>query len=104
MPTLDATIHQPIRLQIMAALCALHPDEFLNFTYLRGATGATDGNLGAHLFKLEEAGYLSQDKTFIDRKPRTLIRVTVKGRAAFQEHVAALKALLEPGLPTSNGA
>lgn len=102
MPTLDATIHQPMRLQIMAALTALTEEERANFTYLRDALGITDGNLGAHLAKLEEAGYLVQEKSFVDRKPRTFILATARGRAAFQEHVAALRALLEPhGLASS---
>lgn len=96
MPVLDSTIHQPVRLQIMAALAVLGPRESVNFTYLRDALQTTDGNLGAHLLKLEEAGYLEQEKSFVNRKPRTDIRVTAKGRAAFQDHVAALKQLLEP--------
>lgn len=96
MPNLDNTIHQPVRLQIMAALAVLGPKERVNFTYLRDALKTTDGNLGAHLLKLEEAGYLEQEKAFMDRKPRTFIRSTLRGRAAFEEHVAALKSLLEP--------
>jgi DNA-binding MarR family transcriptional regulator len=96
MPTLDPIIHQPVRLQIMAALNALGDKESLNFTYLKGVTGATDGNLGAHLLKLEESGYLSQERAFVNRKPRTYIRATEKGRASFKEHVEALKNLLEP--------
>lgn len=96
MPSLDPTIHQPVRLQIMAALVALGTKDRVNFTYLRDALKTTDGNLGAHLLKLEEAGYLVQEKTFQDRKPRTHVHATIKGRAAFAEHVAALKKLLEP--------
>jgi DNA-binding MarR family transcriptional regulator len=96
MPTLDTTIHQPVRLQIMAALAALTAKERVNFAYLRDVLKTTDGNLGAHLLKLEEAGYLAQEKTFVNRKPRTDIWATDKGRAAFQDHVAALKQLLEP--------
>ena len=104
MPELDATIHQPVRLQIMAALAALGAQERVNFTWLRDALKTTDGNLGAHLLKLEEAGYLEQEKVFMDRKPRTFIRATDRGRAAFQDHVAALKSLLEPpALPRDPG-
>ncbi len=100
MPELDATIHQPVRLQIMSALSALGPKEHVNFTYLRDILKTTDGNLGAHLLKLEEAGYLEQEKVFMERKPRTFIRATLRGRAAFQDHVAALRRLLEPpGIP-----
>jgi DNA-binding MarR family transcriptional regulator len=93
---IDTIIHQPLRLQIMSALVALGPKEKVNFTYLRDVFKITDGNLGAHLLKLEEAGYLIQEKIFEDRKPRTYICATDKGRAAFNDHVAVLKKLLEP--------
>ncbi len=103
MSTFDVTIHQPVRLQIMAALVALGAQERVNFTYLRDALKTTDGNLGAHLLKLEEAGYLEQEKTFVDRKPRTFIRATDKGRGAFRDHVSALKGLLESGIIQGEG-
>jgi len=54
----------------------------------------TDGNLGAHLSKLEQAGYVKIDKTFVARKPQTFICATGKGRDAFAGHVAALKEIL----------
>jgi DNA-binding MarR family transcriptional regulator len=96
MAELDNLIHQPLRLQIMASLVALGPDEQVEFTYLRNLLKATDGNLGAHLTKLEEAGYLKIEKTFVERKPRTFLRATGKGRDAFAGHVAALQEIL-PG-------
>ena len=96
MPNLDTIIHQPIRLRIMAALAALGKDERANFAFLRDALETTDGNLGAHLLKLEEAGYVAQEKAFVGRKPRTYIWITDKGRVAFDDHVLALKRLLEP--------
>jgi DNA-binding PadR family transcriptional regulator len=55
----------------------------------------TDGNLGAHLRKLEEAGYIAVNKTFVERKPRTFIIATDLGRRVFQEHVAALESILK---------
>lgn len=94
MPNLDGLIHQPVRLQIMAALAALDKKDRVNFTYLRELLKVSDGNLGAHLLKLEEAGYLMQEKTFVARKPCTFIWATAKGLAAFEGHVAALKELL----------
>ncbi len=78
----------------MASLAALDLDEQVEFTCLRDLLKATDGNLGAHLAKLEEAGYIRIEKKFIDRKPRTFISATGKGRDAFAGHVAALEAIL----------
>lgn len=92
---LNETIHQPVRLRIMAALVALEPANEVDFTYLRGLLEVTDGNLGAHLRKLEEAGYISISKVFVERKPRTYISATPEGRKVFQEHVAALESILK---------
>lgn len=95
MTELNETIHQPIRLRIMAALAALESGNEVDFSYLRNLLQVTDGNLGAHLRKLEEAGYITVNKTFVERKPRTYISATSKGREAFQEHVAVLEAILK---------
>ncbi len=94
MAKLDTIIHQPVRLRIMAALTALSDDAQMDFVALRDLLGVTDGNLGAHLRKLEDAGYISIEKVFVARKPRTYISVTQKGRTAFDNHVKALKELL----------
>ncbi|MEE9371225.1 MAG: transcriptional regulator [Sedimentisphaerales bacterium] len=94
MTQLDNIIHQPVRLKIMSSLVSLDQNEQVNFTYLRKLLKLTDGNLGAHLIKLEEAGYIKSKKTFIARKPRTFIRATGKGRDAFEGHVAALKEII----------
>lgn len=91
---LDPIIHQPVRLRIMAALTALPPDAQMEFVALRKLLGVTDGNLGAHLRKLEEAGYVSIEKTFIARKPRTFIAATARGREAFEKQVRALQEIL----------
>ena len=95
MAELNETIHQPVRLRIMASLVTLSPGDEVDFTYLRGLLDVTDGNLGAHLRKLEEAGYISINKTFVERKPRTYISVTAEGRKVFTEHVAALQSILK---------
>jgi len=97
MPKLDKVIHQPLRLRVMASLVALAPNEQVDFTYLRDAMQATDGNLGAHLQKLEEAGYIEVEKTFVARKPRTFVLASDRGRAAFTDHVAALRGIIETG-------
>ncbi len=94
MAELDAIIHQPARLRLMAALEALKPDESVEFTFLRNLLNLTDGNLGAHLRKLEEARYVRLEKTFVERKPRTYIALTPRGRQAFREHVQALQDIL----------
>ena len=95
MAQLDNIIHQPARLQIMASLIALDQDEQVDFVYLRKILNLTDGNLGAHLTKLENTGYIKIDKIFIARKPRTFISVTGKGRDAFGGHTEALKQIIE---------
>ena len=87
-------IHQPIRLRIVSALATLDAEERVDFTHLKTLLKLSDGNLGAHLLKLEEAGYLTQEKTFVARKPRTYLQLTVAGRAAFRAHVAELKKIL----------
>ena len=94
MTNLNETIHQPVRLRIMAALVTLEAGSEVDFTYLRGLLEVTDGNLGAHLRKLEEAGYIAVNKTFVERKPRTFVTATAAGRKVFQEHVAALESIL----------
>jgi DNA-binding MarR family transcriptional regulator len=94
MPQLDELIHQPVRLKIMSSLVSLKQGEQIDFTYLRNLLKLTDGNLGAHLSRLESAGYIKIEKTFIDRKPRTFIRATGRGRDAFAEHIVALKAII----------
>lgn len=95
MPDLDAIIHQPARLQIMAALCNLKPRAQVDFTFLKDKLGLTDGNLGSHLLTLEEAGYLVVVKTFVARRPKTFLSATPKGRQAFSGHVAALQSILK---------
>ena len=95
MTNLNETIHQPVRLRIMAALVTLEAGNEVDFTYLRDLLEVTDGNLGAHLRKLEDAGYIAVNKTFVDRKPRTFVAATVAGRQVFQAHVAALEAILK---------
>ena len=67
----------------------------MDFTYLRDLLEVTDGNLGAHLRKLEEAGYIAVNKAFVERKPHTYVSATAEGRKVFKEHVAALELILK---------
>jgi len=91
-------IHQPIRLKIMATLNTLAPGEPIEFVRLRGIIQATEGNLGAHLATLEKSGYIEILKDFLDKKPRTRVKLTRGGRLAFNEHVQHLKSLLSGDL------
>ena len=93
----NEVIHQSMRLKIMAALNVLAPDSQMEFTRLKGLTGATDGNLGAHLDTLEKAGYIAVEKLFVGKRPQTRIKATRAGRRAFAEHVAYLREILDGG-------
>ncbi len=95
MAKLNQIIHQSVRLQIMSTLVTLGEGEAVDFTYLRDLLEVTEGNLGAHLRKLEDAGYITVNKTFVERKPRTYISASAEGRKVFQEHIAALEAILK---------
>lgn len=95
LPELDPVIHGKLRLALLSLLAGVNEAEF---TWLREKTGSTDGNLGAQLTKLEEAGYLSVEKKFVARKPMTLYRMTEKGREALAGYIQALKQLLGSAL------
>ena len=94
MAEIDAVIHQPVRLKIMAALKALPSHEQIEFVRLRKLVDATEGNLGAHIQTLEQAGYIAVEKDFADNKPRTRVKLTKQGRRAFEDYVAYLKDLI----------
>jgi DNA-binding MarR family transcriptional regulator len=105
MAVLNEVIHQPVRLRIMAMLAALPPEMQVTFNSVKDTLDLTDGNLGAHLHKLEEAGYITIIKTFVRNKPQTYIEITEAGRQAFMEHSTALKEILEGNQQISqNGA
>jgi DNA-binding MarR family transcriptional regulator len=80
---IDRTVHSPARLMILALLSVV---ESVDFTFLSKQTGLTRGNLSSHLSRLEEAGYIRIDKEFVERVPRTLIRLTSEGREAIQTY------------------
>ena len=91
LPDLNPVIHGKLRLAVLSLLTTVEEAEF---TWLRARTGSTDGNLGAQLAKLEEAGYVAVEKKFVQRKPQTLYRMTDVGRKALADYVQALKQLL----------
>lgn len=90
----DAIIHQPMRLKIMAALKPLPPTDQIEFVRLRKLVDATEGNLGAHIQTLEQAGYVAVEKDFADKRPRTRVKLTKQGRRAFEDYVAYLQSIL----------
>ena len=91
LPELNPVIHGKLRLTLLSLLSSVEEAEFI---WLRSKTGSTDGNLGAQLLKLEEAGYVAIEKKFVQRKPQTLYRMTDDGRTALTEYVSALRELL----------
>lgn len=78
---IDRIIHEPARLEIMLYLYVV---ESADFIYLLHQTGLTKGNLSMHLQKLEASEYLEIEKEFHNRKPHTLIKLTPRGRIAFE--------------------
>ena len=88
---LDRLIHERMRLGIVSALAA---NESLAFGDLKQLLGTTDGNLSVHAQKLEEAGYISCDKHFEGRLPKTTFRLTVEGRRALNRYLDHMEALI----------
>ena len=84
LPELDRLIHERIRLGIVSALAT---NDSLSFNDLKRVLKTTDGNLSVHARKLEEAGYVSCDKFFEGRVPRTEYRLTATGRKALAEYL-----------------
>lgn len=105
-----STAHDPLSAQASAArdlddllqhrtrlgACALLATaDALSFSRLKQLLDETDGNLGANLRKLEDAGYVSAEKRFVDRKPVTTYALTTAGRSKLDAHLAALRRLLD---------
>ena len=92
---IDPVIHSPTRLKVMTYLYLV---ENIDFVYLKRITDLSWGNLSKHLTKLEEAGYVVMEKTFENKKPKTLIWLSDEGREAFQQYKDNLQQIFE-GLP-----
>jgi DNA-binding MarR family transcriptional regulator len=88
---LDEVIHGRLRLGVMAYLSGR---DVADFNDLKARLKATDGNLSVHLRKLEEAGYVAIDKSFVDRKSLTRVRLTRAGRDAFVAYLDAMARLV----------
>ncbi|HYL62175.1 MAG TPA: transcriptional regulator [Candidatus Methylomirabilis sp.] len=91
LPDLNPVVHGKLRLALLSLLSGV---DAADFVWLRAKTQATDGNLGAQLLKLEEAGYVTVEKRFVLRKPQSRYRITEAGRQALTDYVRALKQLL----------
>lgn len=88
---IDDVIHGRLRLGVMAYLSTASPAVFGE---LRDKVGATDGNLSTHLKKLEEAGYIRQEKRFVGKKPQTRVFLTEAGRKAWLAWLARMDAIM----------
>jgi DNA-binding MarR family transcriptional regulator len=89
---MDDLLLSKIRLGIIAELLA---SDWVAFSELQRSLDVSQGNLGAHLAKLVDAGYVLEEKTFANRRPLTRYRLTERGRTAFTDHVSQLQALLK---------
>jgi DNA-binding MarR family transcriptional regulator len=95
LPELDPVIHAQARLRVVAALSTLGEGDRLSFPRLQEILGMTAGNLSVHLRKLEDAGYVEVTKTHHGRTPATLLRLSRRGRLAFEEYTTAVRMLLD---------
>ncbi|MHA1976219.1 MAG: transcriptional regulator [Candidatus Hodarchaeales archaeon] len=88
---LSSPIHEPVRLGV---LMLLHLNSVLAFSIIQKTLGVTSGNLNTHLAKLEDEGYISKQKGFVDLRPRTLVYITENGRSALVGYSGLLKKVL----------
>lgn len=94
---LERLIHERMRLGIISALAV---NDSLTFKDLKSLLRATDGNLSVHARKLEEAGYVRCEKSFQDRVPHTVYRLTPPGRDALERYLGHMEAIIDA---TRNG-
>ena len=90
-PKFDELIHAPTRLSIVALLAST---EWADFSFIRDSLSLSDSALSKQLTTLEEAGYIDIRKGFVGKRPRTSARLNRVGRAAFDQHVAALQEIV----------
>ena len=86
----DGIFQSRIRLAILSVLVTVEKAEF---SFLKEKTNATDGNLGAHLKKLEDAEYILTEKKFVDRKPVSFYSITESGRKAVENYINTIEKL-----------
>lgn len=90
---LDPILHSQLRLAIVSLLISVAEAEF---TFLKEKTNATAGNLSVQLEKLKQAGYIEVNKTFRNKYPLTICKITKKGIEAFDQYVKHLQEYLNP--------
>src|SRR5579864_77203 len=90
--TFDRLVYERVRLGIMSALAVR---EELTFNELKSLFDVSDGNLSAHARKLEEARYLSCTKSFAERRPKSVYRLTPRGRAALNRYLDHVEAVIK---------
>ncbi|MFI5273530.1 MAG: winged helix-turn-helix domain-containing protein [Ktedonobacterales bacterium] len=90
---LNEAIHQPVRLSILALLA--HATR-IDFAFLRDQLDLKDSNLSQHLSALEALGYVTVEKGYVGKRPRTWVSLSPAGRAAFDEYVRVLRRIVEP--------
>jgi len=90
----DGIIHQPVRFSIIALLAAVERAEF---GFVRDRVEISDSLLSRSVATLEHAGYVRVEKGYVGKHPRTWLALTPEGRAAFDAHVAALRAIIAAG-------
>jgi DNA-binding MarR family transcriptional regulator len=88
---IDRVVHEPARLLILSYLYVVESADFL---FLLRQTNLTKGNLSSHLMKLEKAGYVSIEKKYAGKIPRTLLSLTKEGRKAFHEYSKRMKKIV----------
>jgi len=89
---LDTAVHGPLRLGI---LTALRVDGPLDFTTLKKRMDAPDGSMSMHLHKLEAVGYVTAEREFVGRRPRSTYRLTPGGRRALSKYLDSLRRLID---------
>lgn len=88
---LDRLIHEPARLSVLASLYVVAEADFV---FLQNQTGLTAGNLSSHMSRLEAAGYLAVTKSFVGKRPQTVLSLTPEGRTAFDRYRRTMEDVL----------
>ncbi len=90
--SVDKLIHEPARLMIIGILSTV---ESADFVFLKRQTGMSDGNLSSHLKKLEEGGYIGMEKMFVDKIPRTVLKITPFGLEKLNEYLNTMRSVVD---------
>jgi DNA-binding PadR family transcriptional regulator len=89
---LDSSVYGPVRLGV---LTVLQMDGALDFTTLKKRLNVADGAIGIHLRKLEDVGYLTCNKSFVGRRPKSVYKITPQGRRALSSYLSAMQQVID---------